>query len=61
MTMIKYLMDMVYFVSVGKAFEKGGLSVIYPLARGTPPALIALGGVLLLGERLTFSRSIQEH
>ena len=55
------LMDMVYFVSVGKAFEKGDLSVIYPLARGTPPALIALGGVLLLGEQLTFSRSIQEH
>ena len=48
------LMDMVYFVSVGKAFEEGDLSVVYPLARGAPPLLITLGAVLLLGERLTF-------
>jgi len=47
-------MDMAYFVSVGKAFEKGDLSVVYPLARGAPPLLITLGGVLFLGERLTF-------
>lgn len=47
------LMDMAYFVSMGKAFKDGDLSVVYPLARGTPPLLITLGGVLLLGERLT--------
>jgi drug/metabolite transporter (DMT)-like permease len=45
--------DMVYFVIVGKAFEEGDLSVVYPLARGAPPLLITLGGVLFLGERLT--------
>jgi drug/metabolite transporter (DMT)-like permease len=47
------LMDMAYFISVGKAFEEGDLSVVYPLARGTPPLLITLGGALFLGERLT--------
>lgn len=47
------LMDAAYFVSVGKAFEEGDLSVVYPLARGAPPLLITLGGVLFLGERLT--------
>jgi len=47
------LLDTAYFVSVGKAFEEGDLSVVYPLARGAPPLLITLGGVLFLGERLT--------
>jgi len=47
------LADMAYFVIVGKAFEEGDLSVVYPLARGAPPLLITLGGVLVLGERLT--------
>ena len=47
------LADTAYFVIVGKALEKGDLSVVYPLARGTPPLLITLGGVLFLGERLT--------
>jgi len=47
------LADMTYFVIVGKAFEEGDLSVVYPLARGAPPLLITLGGVLFLGERLT--------
>jgi drug/metabolite transporter (DMT)-like permease len=47
------LLDMIYFASVGKAFEEGDLSVVYPLARGAPPLLITLGGVVFLGERLT--------
>jgi drug/metabolite transporter (DMT)-like permease len=47
------LADTAYFVIVGKALEKGDLSVVYPLARGAPPLLITLGGVLFLGERLT--------
>jgi drug/metabolite transporter (DMT)-like permease len=47
------LVDMAYFVTVGEALEKGDLSTVYPLARGAPPLLITLGGVLFLGERLT--------
>lgn len=47
------LADTAYYVIVGKALEKGDLSVVYPLARGVPPLLITLGGVLFLGERLT--------
>lgn len=35
-----------------RAYEHGDLSQIYPLARGAAPPLVALGGVLLLGERL---------
>jgi drug/metabolite transporter (DMT)-like permease len=47
------LADMAYLVTVGKALEEGDLSVVYPLARGAPPLLITLGGMLFLGERLT--------
>ena len=52
--LLSSLADVTYFVIVGKAFEEGDLSVVYPLARGAPPLLITLGGVLFLGERLSF-------
>jgi drug/metabolite transporter (DMT)-like permease len=51
--LLSSLADVAYFAIVGKAFEEGDLSVVYPLARGAAPLLITLGGVLFLGERLT--------
>lgn len=51
--LLSSLADVTYFISVGKAFEEGDLSVVYPLARGAPPLLITLGGMLFLGEGLT--------
>jgi drug/metabolite transporter (DMT)-like permease len=35
-----------------RAYQHGDLSQIYPLARGAAPPIVALGGILLLGERL---------
>lgn len=35
-----------------RAYEHGDLTQVYPLARGSAPPLVALGGVLLFGEHL---------
>jgi len=35
-----------------RAYQHGDLSQIYPLARGAAPPIVAVGGVVLLGERL---------
>ena len=41
-----------YFVTLGIAYGKGDFSLIYPVARGAAPALLAFWSVLFLGERL---------
>jgi drug/metabolite transporter (DMT)-like permease len=41
----------VYFTTLQRAYGEGDLSVVYPLARGTGPALSVLGAVVLFGER----------
>jgi len=40
-----------YFTLLQRGYRTGDLSVVYPLARGTGPALSTIGAVLLLGER----------
>jgi drug/metabolite transporter (DMT)-like permease len=40
-----------YFVSLQHGYRVGDLSIVYPLARGTGPALATVGAVTLLGER----------
>jgi drug/metabolite transporter (DMT)-like permease len=40
-----------YFTALQRGYARGDLSVVYPLARGTGPALSVLGAVVLLGER----------
>ncbi len=42
-----------YFIFMSAAFEAGDLSLVYPISRGVGPALTVLGGVLILGEKLT--------
>lgn len=42
-----------YFVFMSAAFERGDLSVVYPISRGVGPALAAVGGYAILHERLT--------
>lgn len=49
---ISAAVEVVYFVLLSLAYQRGELSVVYPLARGTAPVLAVLVGVLLLGERL---------
>jgi drug/metabolite transporter (DMT)-like permease len=36
-----------------RAYQHGDLSQVYPLARGAAPPVVAIGGVLLLGETLS--------
>jgi len=41
-----------YFYLLGRAYQHGDLSVVYPIARGIVPALVSLWAMLLLGEVL---------
>src|SRR2546423_10860486 len=45
-------LELIYFISLSTAYQRGELSVVYPIARGTAPLLAVLGGLGLLGERL---------
>lgn len=40
-----------YFVVLQRGYRSGDLSVVYPLARGSGPALAALLAIVVLGER----------
>ena len=42
-----------YMLSLQRGYRSGDLSLVYPLARGTGPALAVVGAVLLFGERPT--------
>ncbi len=44
--------EVVYFVALGKAYELGDLSVVYPLARASP-MFIAIVAILVLDEKIT--------
>lgn len=45
----------VYCLLMGKGYECGDLSQVYPLARGAAPALIAVVAWPLMGEKLTLT------
>lgn len=44
--------ETVYFLALGKAYEEGDLSVVYPVARSSP-MFVAIAASLLIGERIT--------
>ncbi|MBT3352036.1 MAG: EamA family transporter [Nitrospinaceae bacterium] len=44
-----------YFYALGRAYQEGELSRIYPLARGSAPVLAAMLAVLFLGERISLT------
>lgn len=44
-----------YLLTLSEGYRRGGLSLVYPLARGTGTLLAVAVGVGLLGERLTAS------
>jgi drug/metabolite transporter (DMT)-like permease len=48
---VSAIIQLGYFVCLQRGYAVGDLSVVYPLARGTGPALAVLLAVLLLGER----------
>ncbi len=45
------LLNTLYFVLLSEGYKVGDLSVVYPLARGTGPALAVVGAIILFGER----------
>ena len=45
--------ESLYFILLARAYEHGDFSLVYPIARGTAPALLAVWAVLFLGERPT--------
>jgi drug/metabolite transporter (DMT)-like permease len=47
------LVELVYFLFLSRAYRRGELSAVYPIARGTAPVVAILVGLLLLGERLS--------
>ena len=47
------LLETIYFVALAAGYSIADFSLIYPLGRGSAPALITLGSILFLHERLT--------
>lgn len=45
------LVLLAYYAFLARAYERGDFSLVYPVARGTAPAMLALWAVLFLGER----------
>ena len=50
---ISVILEVIYYYLLSYAYQDSDFSLIYPLARGTAPAWIALWSVLFLGENLT--------
>jgi drug/metabolite transporter (DMT)-like permease len=42
-----------YMIALTRAYQHGDLSIVYPVARGLAPLLVALAAPLALGERLS--------
>ncbi len=44
-------LQVAYFVALGSAYSRGGLSIVYPIARGTGVAIVPLAAVVIFEER----------
>lgn len=44
--------EIVYVRLISRGYADGDLSQVYPIARGTPPLLLAVFGAIFIGERL---------
>ena len=47
------LLHAAYFLFLGRAYSYADLSLVYPIARGTGPALVPILGILMLGETVS--------
>jgi uncharacterized membrane protein len=47
------VLEALYFLLLSAAYARGGLSLVYPIARGSAPLLAVVIGVVLLGEDLS--------
>jgi drug/metabolite transporter (DMT)-like permease len=44
-----------YFMTLVKGYERGDLSLVYPISRGSPPVFLAAWSAIFLAERLPFA------
>lgn len=51
--LVSVLVETAYYLVLSTAYRDDDFSLVYPLARGTAPAMIAIWSVLFLGEKLT--------
>ena len=47
------IVEAIYYIALLRAYEHGDFSLVYPMARGTAPALLAVWAALFLGEHPT--------
>jgi drug/metabolite transporter (DMT)-like permease len=52
------IMEAIYFIVLLRAYEYGDFSLVYPMARGTAPAFLAIWAAFFLGERPTLFGAI---
>ena len=50
--LVSGILEATYFITLTAGYERGEMSVVYPLARGTALVLAVVIGVVILGERL---------
>lgn len=50
---VSAVLHVVYFILIGEAYSRGGVSLAYPLMRGTAPVLTAVFAMVMLGEPLS--------
>lgn len=55
---ISALFEIAYYVVLAEAYRDSDFSLVYPMGRGTAPALIAVWATIFLGERFTFGGTI---
>ena len=51
--LVSVVVEIGYYIILSTAYRDADFSLVYPLARGAAPALIAVWSVLFLGEKLT--------
>lgn len=52
------LVELMYFHALSNAYQRGEISAVYPVARGTAPVLAALVGLVALHEHLTTLQAV---
>src|SRR5262249_58231986 len=50
--------ELMYFHALSNAYQRGEISAVYPVARGTAPVLAALVGLVALHEHLTSLQAV---
>ncbi|MDQ3928045.1 MAG: DMT family transporter [Chloroflexota bacterium] len=49
------VLEAVYFLLLGSAYQRGDLSLVYPLARGSAPLFVVMFAALFLGEQVRWT------